>query len=62
MFVKCDICKYDSGDFDSCEQIAMKVNADGGSMALVKEPGTDKPRGWEIQCPNGHSGDAIHLD
>lgn len=38
MFVSCDECKYDSGDFDSNEEIAAKVNADGGKMERVALP------------------------
>ena len=32
MCVTCDLCRYDSGDFDSGEEIAKKVNGDGGFM------------------------------
>lgn len=61
MFVCCDICKYDSGDFDSNEAIAAKVNADGGKMEMAYDE-NGKPKGWNISCPNGHDDDSIHLD
>lgn len=56
MRVTCDICHYDSGDFDSAEEIAKRVNGDGGFMDQ------DTNNFWEIRCPEGHSGDCIHLD
>lgn len=55
MFVSCDKCKYDSGDKDSTEEIAEKVNKDGGKMIRAEF-------GWDITCPNGHDGDEIHMD
>lgn len=62
MNVSCSKCKYDSGDFDTNEAIAEKVNADGGHMMMARDPETGKAAGWEISCPNGHDGDEIHLD
>lgn len=62
MNVSCSACGYDSGDFDSAEEIAEKVNADGGHMDMAHDGETGKPKGWEISCPSGHSGSDIHLD
>jgi len=61
MFVSCDECKYDSGDRDGNQELAEKVNADGGKMMMAYDE-NGKPKGWEITCPNGHSGDSIHMD
>jgi hypothetical protein len=58
MFISCDRCGYDSGDQDTMKALAAKVIADGGKMETVEPP----QRGWFIACPNGHEGDAIHLD
>jgi hypothetical protein len=55
MFVSCDICKYDSGDRDSCDELEKKVNADGGYFEQT-------PNGCIIRCPNGHDGDELHMD
>lgn len=63
MHVYCSTCKYDSGDYDTSEDIAAKVNGDGGHMEMARDSETGKPIGWEITCPNGHDGDReIHLD
>lgn len=61
MFVSCATCHYDSGDLDSTEALARKVNADGGKMEMDYDA-SGKPKGWNITCPNGHDGDEIHLD
>lgn len=55
MFVYCDKCKYDSGDFDTTEELALKVLDDGGVMLATDQ-------GWHIECPSGHNEDYIHLD
>jgi hypothetical protein len=55
MHVHCDKCYYDSGDFESTEEIEEQVHQDGGKM-------TWDAKGWIIKCPAGHSGNAIHLD
>lgn len=61
MCVICKECGYDSGDFESSETIAANVNGDGGHMVMAySEDG--KPKGWDISCPAGHTGDSIHLD
>jgi hypothetical protein len=57
MSVICDQCKYHSGDYESVATLADKVNNDGGSMLIDKTTGH-----WNIICPNGHSGECIHLD
>jgi hypothetical protein len=56
VFVSCDKCGYDSEDRDSALELAEKVRQDGGHMELI--PGA----GWDIECPNGHSGDEVHID
>jgi hypothetical protein len=61
MFVSCDKCGYDSGDYTANESIAQKVESDGGSMMLAYDE-NGKPKGWDITCPNGHSGESIHID
>ena len=58
MYVKCDQCGYDSGDEDDDNRLAAKVTSDGGTMTRAEPPAF----GWDITCPNGHTGDAIHLD
>jgi hypothetical protein len=65
MFVSCDKCGYDSGDQESADELAQKVNADGGRMVRVRTKFKDVTRGyiaWDITCPKGHKGDEIHLD
>ena len=56
MCVTCYICRYDSGDFDSGEEVAKKVNGDGGFMDH------DLDGFWIIRCPSMHQGDCIHMD
>jgi hypothetical protein len=57
VYVYCDACDYDSGDRDTPDQLADKVNGDGGRM--VTDPGI---AGWSITCPNGHGDDHTHMD
>lgn len=61
MNVQCDACGYDSGDQDGNQELADKVNADGGSIMMAYDE-NGKPKGWDISCPSGHSGDDIHMD
>ncbi len=65
MHVSCDKCHYDSGDFDSNEEIAAKVAEDGGKMAMARDV-LGKPVGWTIVCPkcgdDGKDNDNMHLD
>jgi hypothetical protein len=61
MHVYCRACGYDSGDFDTTEQIAVKVIADGGHMELTHDPETGKPAGWNVTCPKGHA-DETRID
>jgi len=61
MCVRCDECGYDSGDKDGNQELADKVNADGGMMEMVYDE-FGKSSGWSIVCPNGHDGDSIHMD
>jgi hypothetical protein len=72
MCITCHKCGYDSGDRDDANELARKVISDGGKMELV-EPISTVPRNpqhpdakvvrcWDIECPNGHSGDVIRLD
>jgi hypothetical protein len=61
MFVHCDLCGYDSGDCQTGDDLAAKVNSDGGKMEMEYDS-NGKPNGWNIACPNGHDGEEIHLD
>ena len=44
MFAKCRECDYDSGDFDSMEEIKNKIIQDGGSFILGD-------KGYHGECP-----------
>jgi hypothetical protein len=55
MFVYCDKCGYDSGDFESNTDLAKKVLEDGGLMLMTQQ-------GWHIECPNGHNGHFRNLN
>jgi hypothetical protein len=61
MFVRCDVCGYDSGDRDSNTELAAKVNADGGHMMMAYDE-HGKPKGWDVACPNGHGEDDVRMD
>lgn len=39
MFVYCGYCGYDSGDFDSMEELKSKVKTDGGSLITGLDSG-----------------------
>ena len=56
MYVYCSECQYDSGDKDNAEELAKKVEQDGGKMFDVHH------FGWEITCPNGHTDESIRMD
>lgn len=61
MYVCCDECGYDSGDRDSGQELADKVNSDGGHMEMTHDE-FGEPAGWSIACPKGHDGESVHLD
>lgn len=61
MYVSCSTCWYDSDDRDTPDELANKVNADGGSMTR-SFTADGEPDGWIITCPRDHTGDSIHLD
>ena len=60
MCVTCEACHYDSGDYESPEEIAAHINADGGVMVLVRDA-NGEPLGWKIICPKCSS-DKTHMD
>lgn len=66
MHLTCARCGYDSGDFDTNEEIAAQVNADGGYMEMDYDSEDGKPTGWDIVCPkcddDGDSEEFMHLD
>lgn len=64
MHVYCDRCGYDSGDFESDEEIAAKVNEDGGHMEMEYDGETGKPKGWAIYCPKCDDAEpeTMHID
>lgn len=55
MFIQCVKCNYDSGDRDTMEELAAKVELDGGEAFFSKD-------GWEFECPNCKSDHHLHLD
>jgi hypothetical protein len=57
MFISCDTCGYDSGDQTSIETLLVQIIHDGGTMEQIPDQ-----LGWDIVCPNGHSGECIHMD
>lgn len=65
MHVYCAKCHYDSGDFESSEEIAAKVNEDGGQMEMAYDE-FGKPKGWNISCPkcgtDDEGNDNMHID
>lgn len=66
MHVFCDKCHYDSGDFESSEEIAEQVIQDGGHMELAHDSETGKPKGWNISCPqcgdDEEGNENMHID
>lgn len=63
MFVSCDACRYDSGDFDTPDELARRVNIDGGFMEFQYGPGPDyAPDGWKILCPQRCGEQYVHMD
>lgn len=55
MFIYCSKCKYDSGDRDSMQELADKLELDGGEAYFTKD-------GWQFECPNCKSDQHIHVD
>lgn len=56
MYMHCNKCGYDTGDFESSEELLAKVRSDGGR-------GEQKPTGMDVSCPKcGHDGDELHID
>lgn len=63
MFAYCAKCNYDSGDFDTREEIYQQIRDHGGTARETGE--TMEIHGHEVEkivlrCPQGH--DTIHID
>jgi hypothetical protein len=61
MYVYCTQCKYDSGDEETAEELAEKVNYDGGKMERKTTP-EGKPLGWKIVCPRCQNSHNTRID
>lgn len=61
MYVTCDACNYDSGDYDTPDEVAHRVNVDGGFMEMQYDE-TGLPDGWKIRCPKNCGEQYTHLD
>ncbi len=55
MFVYCGNCDYSTDDFDSVEELKNRVKADGGSLNMGLDTGTNI-------CPECEAENTLHVD
>lgn len=57
MFAYCDVCHYQTEDYDNKAGILLQIEKDGGKVDTTQ--GQEKEK---ITCPEGHSDEHIHID